>query len=94
MDGNNRFSQKRNISTFDGYKKGAEKLLSITKYIFENYDSETISAFGLSYNNTKGLNFFKYSIWCFAYFLDLNFNDLNLNFNILFKGELSFFPKN
>tara|TARA_B100000035_G_scaffold99005_1_gene83975 strand:+ start:1924 stop:2559 length:636 start_codon:yes stop_codon:yes gene_type:complete len=93
MDGNNRFSKKRDISIFDGYKKGAEKLLSITKHVFENYDSETISAFGLSHNNTKRSKILLSTLFeVFEYFLDQNHNNLNLNFNILFKGDLSFFP--
>ena len=53
MDGNNRFSKKKNISQFDSYKLGARKLLEITKFIFDNYETNIISTFALSVNNTK-----------------------------------------
>ena len=53
MDGNNRFSKKKNISQFDSYKLGAKKLLEITEFIFDNYETNLISTFALSVNNTK-----------------------------------------
>ena len=94
MDGNNRFSKKKNLTTFDGYKKGAEKLIKISKYIFDKYNLDTISAFGLSHNNTKrSKNLLKILFEVFDYFLELDFKSLNLNFNIIFLGDLSFFPK-
>ena len=52
MDGNNRWS-KRNKTEFDSYKVGAEKLINISKYLFDHFNIKTISAFALSNNNTK-----------------------------------------
>jgi undecaprenyl diphosphate synthase len=93
MDGNNRYSKKNNIKLYDSYKLGAEKLLKISKNLFENYKVNTVSAFGLSHNNTKRpkilINTLKN---VFEHFLDRDdFNEYP--YEIIFKGDLSFFPK-
>ena len=37
MDGNNRWSKKYNVGKYESYKKGANKLIEINKFIFKNY---------------------------------------------------------
>ena len=56
MDGNNRFSIKKNLSSFNAYKIGANKLLSVTKYIFNSTNVNYVSAFALSSNNLNRSN--------------------------------------
>ncbi|GIR67837.1 MAG: hypothetical protein CM15mP72_3470 [Pelagibacteraceae bacterium] len=53
MDGNNRWSKKNKTNKYKSYKKGANKLLEITNYIFDNYDINYVSAFALSKHNFK-----------------------------------------
>ena len=95
MDGNNRFSKKKNISQFDSYKLGARKLLEITKFIFDNYETNIISTFALSVNNTKrSKKLISTLMKVLEYFVNENNNVSNYNFRIKFKGDLSFLPKN
>ncbi len=94
MDGNNRWSKKNSKSKIESYSKGAQKLLMISKKIFDNYNVEYISAFALSNNN---LNRTKSLIDILKKIL-LNFlNDeqsiLKLNFQIIFLGDLKFVGK-
>jgi len=93
MDGNNRYSKKNNIKLYDSYNLGAEKLIKISKNLFENYKVNTISAFGLSNNNTKRpkilINTLKK---IFDNFLDRD-DFKEYPYEIIFKGDLSFFPK-
>ena len=94
MDGNNRWSKKNSKSKIESYSKGAQKLLMISKKIFDNYKVEYISAFALSNNN---LNRTKSLIDILKKIL-LNFlNDeqsiLKLNFQIIFLGDLKFVGK-
>ena len=51
MDGNNRWSKKNLCKKYDGYKKGANTLIKLSSYIFDNSDTKYISAFALSKNN-------------------------------------------
>lgn len=94
MDGNNRFSKKKDISLFDSYLMGAKKIINISNYIFNNFDTKVISAFGLSNNNTKRPDkIIKVLIRVLERFLkDQHFKN-KINFNINFKGDLSFFSK-
>ena len=94
MDGNNRWSKKNSQSKIKSYSKGAQKLLTISKKIFDNYNIKYISAFALSNNN---LNRTKSLIDILKKIL-LNFlNDeqaiLKLNFQIIFIGDLKFVGK-
>ena len=94
MDGNNRYSKKNNIKLFDSYKSGAEKLLKISKNLFENYKVNTVSAFGLSNNNTKRSKILINTLKnVFDHFLDRD-DFKEYPYKIIFKGDLSFFPKN
>lgn len=93
MDGNNRYSKKNNIKLFDSYKLGAEKLLKISKNLFENYKVNTVSAFGLSNNNTKRSKILINTLKnVFDHFLDRD-DFKEYPFEIIFKGDLNFFPK-
>ena len=94
MDGNNRYSKKNNIKLFDSYKLGAKKLLKISKNLFENYKVNTVSAFGLSNNNTKRSKILVDTLKnVFDHFLDRD-DFKEYPYKIIFKGDLSFFPKN
>ena len=47
MDGNNRWSKKKNINIYEGYTSGANTLIKIATHIFKNYEVKYISAFAL-----------------------------------------------
>ena len=53
MDGNNRWSKKNNKTKYFSYKLGAKKLIDLSKFIFDNYDINFVSAFALSKHNIK-----------------------------------------
>ena len=53
MDGNNRWSKKNSKTKYESYKLGANKLISLSDYIFSNTDVNFISAFALSSNNLE-----------------------------------------
>ena len=93
MDGNNRWSTKKKISKFESYKKGAIKLLKISDYIFDKYKPDYISAYALSSHNvSRKANFLKIFDSVFNYFLN-QYSLFNINFKILFIGDLSIFNK-
>jgi len=93
MDGNNRWSKKNNKTKYISYKLGAKKLIDLSKFIFDNYDINFVSAFALSKHNIKRgsylINIIKRVI---RDFLDQDSHKNNYNFNIIFKGDLSFLP--
>ncbi len=93
MDGNNRFSKKNKISLFESYRLGADNLLKICDFIFDNYKTNYISAFGLSHNNTKRPKRILQNILkVLDFFLEKEiYKKEKYNFNILIKGDLSFF---
>ena len=45
--------KKNKTNKYNGYKKGAKKLIKLSNYIFDNTDTKYISAFALSKNNLK-----------------------------------------
>jgi undecaprenyl diphosphate synthase len=93
MDGNNRWRKSKKFNEFDGYKKGADKLLKITEYIFKTYNTSHVSAFALSANNLKrSKSHISSLISVLDYFLDNN-KFQNLNFNINFYGNVNFLNK-
>ena len=93
MDGNNRYSKKKNVELYDSYRAGAEKLLKITKNLFDKHEVNTVSAFGLSYNNTKRSKFIIKTLKdVFDHFLDRK-DVVEYSYEIIFKGDLSFFSK-
>ena len=94
MDGNQRWSEKNQIDSFDSYIKGSEKLIEISDYIFNNFETQFITAFALSKNNLKRTkDKIKILKSVITYFL----NDLDslskYKFRILIKGNLSFLEK-
>ena len=95
MDVNNRWSKKKNINKYKGYKKGSNNLILLSNYIFENTKSKYISAFALSKSN---LNRSKKLITILKKvlleFLDQKIdNNFKNKFNIKFIGDKSFLDK-
>ena len=94
MDGNHRWSVKNNIDPFDSYIKGSEKLLEISEYIFNNFETQYITAFALSKNNLKRTNekirILKAVI---KYFLEDLDAISKYKFRISIKGNLNFLSK-
>ncbi len=94
MDGNNRWSKKNNVSKYESYNKGANKLIEITKYIFNRYDIHYISAFALSKHNFKRGSVLIDIIKKVLIDLLEPTNDIGkINFKVRFKGNLNFLPK-
>ena len=95
MDGNNRWSKKNNHKLYDSYVRGSKKLLSISNYIFSNYEIKYITSFALSKNNLnrptkKVLTLIK----VLENFINDRNNSLNqYQFNISIIGNLSFLNK-
>ena len=91
MDGNNRWSKINSFSNYESYKKGGNKLISLSNYIFENYKTNFISAFALSNNNLnrskKLINTLKNVLFVFL----RDALKKNYNFQISFIGDLSVF---
>ena len=94
MDGNYRWSKKNRIDQYESYIKGSKKLLEITEYIFNNFETQYITAFALSKNNLKRTNekiiILKSVI---KYFLDDLESLSKFNFRISIKGNLGFLEK-
>ncbi len=94
MDGNNRWSIANKIDKYSSYKKGANKLIEITNFIFENYKINYISAFALSRHNLKRgkllLNMIENLL---VDILDQSNKKKNINFRVKFIGQLNFLPK-
>ena len=93
MDGNNRWSKKNNKTKYFSYNLGAKKLIDLSKFIFDNYDINFVSAFALSKHNIKRGSYLTNIIKrVLRDFLDQGRHKKNYNFNIIFKGDLSFLP--
>ena len=94
MDGNHRWSEKNRLDPFDGYIKGSKKLLEISNYIFDNFDTQYITAFALSKNNLKRTNKkIKILKSVISYFLEDLDSLSRFKFKISVKGNLSFLEK-
>ena len=94
MDGNNRWSKKKNFNLSKGYTSGAYKLIKITNHIFKNYDVKYISAFALSKNNLNRSKIIISTIKkVLLDFLNKYEQNFNFNFKIKFIGDLNFFNK-
>ena len=95
MDGNNRWSKKKNLNQYKGYSDGVNRLIKITKHIFKNYDVKYISAFALSKNNLNRSERIISTIKSVLLdFLNKYEENYNLNFKIKFIGDLNFLNKN
>ena len=94
MDGNNRWSKKKNLNQYKGYSDGVNRLIKITKHIFKNYDVKYISAFALSKNNLNRSERIISTIKSVLLdFLNKYEENYNLNFKIKFIGDLNFLNK-
>ena len=91
MDGNNRWSKKNKVTQFYAYDKGAKNLLKLSNFIFDNYNTNFISAFALSNNNlNRSTRLLKSITQILNKFLDEALQKKNINFNIEFKGDFNF----
>ncbi len=92
MDGNNRWSKKNKFNKYNGYKKGANTLIKISNYIFDNTDAKYISAFALSKNNlSRSSSLISTLKKILSEFLNKAIEDeINFNFNIRFIGNRNF----
>ena len=94
MDGNNRWSKKNHINKYTAYKKGADTLIKLSNFIFENTDAKFISAFALSKHNLqRGRSLINIIKNVLNDFLIQNLDKNNFNFRFKFKGDLSFLSK-
>ena len=87
--------KKNNYKLYDSYIRGSKKLLSISNYIFSNYETKYITSFALSKNN---LNRPTKKVLTLIKVLENFINDRNNNlnqykFNISIIGNLSFLNK-
>ena len=91
MDGNNRWSKKKNFNLFSAYSAGANNLLKISNFLFKKYKVKYISCFALSKRNlnrpSKLISTLKKVL---DNFLDKKIHDNDLKFKIQFIGDLSF----
>ena len=96
MDGNNRWSKKNKCNRYIGYKKGANTLLKLSNYIFDNTDTKYISAFALSKNNLNRSNKLISTLKkILLEFLNKVIDDeISYNFNIRFIGNINFLDSN
>ena len=94
MDGNNRWSKKKNFNLSKGYTSGAYKLIKIANHIFKNYDVRYISAFALSKNNLNRSKIIISTIKkVLLDFLNKHEENYNFDFKIKFIGDLNFLSK-
>ena len=85
--------KKKNISKYKSYKKGAQKLIEVTNFIFSNYDINYVSAFALSKHNFKrGSVLIDIIKNVLLDFLEPSNDINNFKYKVLFKGNLNFLP--
>ena len=92
MDGNHSWSKRNSINKYNGYKRGAQTLISLTKYIFKHTNTQYVSAFALSKNNlNRSKNLISTLKKVLLHFLNNEIKEKkNSNFNIRFIGDKSF----
>ncbi len=92
MDGNNRWSKKNKLNKYNGYKEGANTLIKITNYLFDNTNAKYISAFALSKNNlNRSNNLISTLKKILLEFLNkIIEDDIKYKFNIRFIGNRNF----
>lgn len=95
MDGNLRWSKKNNISLNQTYKLGVEKLLKLSKFLFEKHNISHISTFALSTHNLNRSKTLIKSIFNILenYLDEFIVNSDKYNFRIFFIGDFSIFSK-
>ena len=90
MDGNNRYSKKKNLTKYQAYTAGAKNLIELSSKIFEKTNIDYITAFALSKHNLKRP---KKIINIILKILNENIDQSiskEMNFSIEFRGDLSF----
>ena len=92
MDGNNRWSKKNKFNKYDGYKKGANTIIKLSNYIFNNTHAKYVSAFALSKNNlSRSSNLILTLKKILLEFLNKVIEDeISFQFNIRFIGNRNF----
>ena len=95
MDGNNRWSKKNKYNKYNGYKKGANTLINLSNFIFDNTNAKYISAFALSKNNlSRSQNLISTLKKILSEFLNTVIEDeKKYKFNIKFIGDRKFLSK-
>ena len=94
MDGNNRWSNKNDISLLETYKLGANKLFKISNHLFNKKKVNTVSAFTFSVNNQKrSKKIISIINKLLNNYLDNILKNQSFNFKIKFFGEISYFSK-
>ena len=95
MDGNNRWSKKNNYNKYNGYKKGANTLINLSNFIFDNTNAKYISAFALSKNNlSRSQNLISTLKKILFEFLNTVIEkEKKYKFNIKFIGDRKFLSK-
>ena len=90
MDVNNRWSKKNNSTKIFSYKKGVNKILTLSKFIFTEYKVPYVSAFALSSHNlNRSKNFISIIINTIKQFL-IEYDKFDIDYKIKFIGDLSF----
>ena len=93
MDGNNRWSKINSCTQYSSYKKGAQKIIELSQYIFSKYNIDFVSAFALSKNNLKrSKKIINLIIKILNEALE-NFDESKYNFDLNFVGDFSFLDK-
>ena len=90
MDGNNRWSKKNSYSKYASYKLGANKLISISDYIFSNTNVNIISAFALSKNNLQRSSTIIKVIKNILYETLMQYENNKKNYDLIFIGDFDF----
>ena len=94
MDGNNRWSKKNKTSKLNSYSKGAENLINLANFIFQNTEIDTISAFALSSKNLqRPKTTINMIIKILDKFLDKSLRGNQHRFSYILKGDLKFLGK-
>lgn len=94
MDGNNRWSKINSVNKNEGYKRGAENLLNLTKYVFNKTEANYVSAFALSKNNlSRSISTLNTIKRVLSFCLD-KIEKEKIDFNVKFIGDLSFLDNN
>ena len=96
MDGNNRWSKKKNLSLNITYKKGVKKLIDLSNYCFLNHGITYISAFALSSHNLSRSKVLLNAIFKILeeFINEFLINNHKYKFNIIFIGNFAIFNKN
>lgn len=93
MDGNKRWSKKKNIALSKSYNYGVNNLFKMAEYCFYEYEIDYVSAFALSsHNMSRSKGVIKPIIKLLDFYLDefINRNE-KYKYNIRFIGKFDIF---